>query len=232
MFSFNQTCDSTVDQKGNLARTLFLLEQYGSDSFISQMQISNNNEISLPVTINPVELIEALSTATTLNSNTQSELIDPRILVKTANKLVWHYTPKATQRLYYSHANKKINAPIMWCNFVFMLQGKQLSVAAVQHKTRPNANTRLYHAPLPNVYQSGKICLGNCTMPDTLDIDALSETYFDSVKTHLNFKGQLRANKETSQSQYYEYIKSKINQPIRVSELTPFGSLQTFIRKG
>lgn len=232
MFSFSQTSDSTIDPKGNSSRTLFLLEQFGNDGFISQMSISNNNEIGTPVTINPTELIEALSTATTLTANTQSELIDPRILVKTANKLVWHYTPKATQRLYYSHGNQKINAPIKWCNFVFMLQGKQLSVAAVQHKTRPNAKTRLYHAPLPNVYQSGKICLGSCTMPDTLDIDVLSETYFDSVKTHLNFKGQFRAHKNTSQQQYYQYIKTKVNNPIRVSELNPLGTLADFIRKG
>lgn len=179
-------------------------------------------EIYNPKVINPTTLVDKLNLK-------QSGLIDPRVLVDSGNTLIWQYTPNPEQCLYYKYRDKTFAKPIKWCNFIFKLQGNELSVFAVQHKSRPTEKTRLYFAPLPNVYSSGNICLGSCSLPRNKDIDAISECYFESVKTHLNNRKLLRGHKEVSDTQFFNWIKSKTTTPIRVSELKLFGTLKDIL---
>lgn len=131
----------------------------------------------------------------------------------------------------YQHKGSSFAAPIQWCNFVFKLQDGALSVVVSRGKSRINGNTKLYHAPLPNVYESAKICLGSCTIPNSTDIDQISEAYFNSTKTHFNCNKSFRSKKQKTPKEYAQWLKTKVKSSIKVSELTSFGTLNQFISK-
>lgn len=221
--SFSEPTDTDTPRQ-EPQRELYLLESVGSLSYLSVFDVKGK-KVSNERTIAPEELIAKLSCT---DSDTW---IDSRILVSTPQKLVWHYTPEPDQNLYYKHGSNKIISPIKWCSFVFKRVGKNLSVVALQHKTRPKLTTRVYHAPLGNVYASSAICLGTAQLPDTNDIDEISKTYFESVKTHINNTNFLRGKDKLTNQDYFDWISEKRTKPIRVSELEPFGTVKDFIRR-
>ncbi|PSU31663.1 hypothetical protein [Photobacterium lutimaris] len=234
MFDYTEASQSNHRDAGRnpmSSMEVVAFETINSETYITHYDVkatvaygSNKEsyEIHNPKVINPSTLVEKLNLK-------QSGLIDPRVLVDSGNTLIWQYTPSPDQCLYYKYRNKTFAKPIKWCNFIFKLQGNGLSVFAVQHKSRPTEKTRLYFAPLPNVYSSGIICLGSCSLPRNKDIDVISECYFDSVKTHLNNRKLLRDHKEVSDTQFLNWIKTKTTSPIRVSELKPFGTLKDIL---
>ncbi len=220
--SFSEPTDTDIPRK-TPHRELYLLESMGTQSYLSVFDV-NGKQVSNERTINPEELIAKLQC-------TDSDAwIDSRILISTPRKLVWHYTPEPDQNFYYNHGSNRIISPIKWCSFVFKRVGKNLSVVALQHKTRPKPTTRVYHAPLGNVYASSAICLGTVQLPNTNDIDEISKAYFESVKTHINNTAFLRGIENLTNLDYFNWINEKRTRPIRVSELKPFGTVQDFIR--
>lgn len=228
MFEFTAPFDRQ-DSQQRIARTVYLLEQFGDKAFLSQMPVEDDGEIGQGHVIDPNQFIETLREAQNTDDSDGVDLIDRRLLVKNSKHMVWMYTPNPDQPFYYHHQNKRLAKPIHWPTFVFKRTGQSLSVCVLQHKTRPSLNTRVYHAPLPNVYKSGSICLGGCVLPLTDDIDAITEEYLNSVKTHLNFDGGFRGVDAMTDKQYFQYIQRKTKEKIKVSELTPFGTLKDFI---
>lgn len=63
-------------------------------------------------------------------------------------------------------ANYKIPLPPLF----FSGNGNELSVWAMKVTGRPTLNTLLFHAPLCNVYDDGKICMGNIESPGEDDV--------------------------------------------------------------
>ncbi|WP_439438041.1 hypothetical protein [Salinivibrio costicola] len=228
MFDFTAPTD-LHDSQERLTRTVYLLDQFGDRAFLSQMPVLDDGEIGEAHVIDPNQFIETLREAQNIDNSESVGLIDQRLLVKNSKHMVWMYTPTPDQPFYYRHMNKRLATPINWPTLVFKRTGQSLSVCVLQHKTRPSLNTRVYHAPLPNVYKSGSICLGGCVLPMTDDIDAITEEYLNSVKTHLNFDGGFRGVDAMTDKQYFQYIQRKTKEKIKVSELTPFGTLKDFI---
>lgn len=230
MIDFTSTKDTTIDTLQQSRKTLFLLERFGSEAYISQMNVSQDGTVEEAQVIDPAQFIEQLQDTSSNSLYAKSEILDERILVKSTSKLAWYYQPKPSQRLFYKQSGRTLNAKINWCTFVFVRVQKRLFVGVIQHNKRPNAKTRVYAAPLPNVYEkTGSICLGSCVLPDTMDIDKISETYLNSVKTHLNSQSQFRAKKTTTDKEYFDYISSKQEEKIKVSELAIMGTLSDFI---
>ncbi|ENM5835483.1 hypothetical protein NTH44_003593 [Vibrio metoecus] len=222
--------DKSLNKPNTNSRTLFLIEQIGSEGFVSKMDIDSEGNIGSSIVINPSELIERMYEAQSNNNSHSKSLLDERILVKNCDELVWYYKPEDKQRFFYRHEGRTINAPIKWPTFIFRKTGNELKVGVIQHNKRPTLTTRIYYAPLPNVYDSGKICLGSCTLPNTFDVDEISKAYFNSVKTHINNKKMLRAFKMISQEDYFQFISKKKTEPVRVSELTVYGTVKQFIQ--
>lgn len=72
---------------------------------------------------------------------------------------------------------------------VFVAKRQQMMVFAVQGDERPDADTRLCHAPLMNVYEDGKVCTGSMPLPDTTvaaSIAKWEEAFWNSNFTHPN----------------------------------------------
>ena len=85
---------------------------------------------------------------------------------------------------------------------VFVAKRQQMMVFAVKGDERPDASTPLCHAPLMNVYESGKVCTGSMPLPDSTvaaSIAKWEEAFWNSNFTHpnhtkpVNYKGGLHA---------------------------------------
>jgi len=69
------------------------------------------------------------------------------------------------------------------------IQGGDWKVWAVDGTTRPTPDTRLYRAPYFNVWNGGRICVGNVELPGgdpAEQIAAWNRAFFDSWFTHPN----------------------------------------------
>jgi PRTRC genetic system protein B len=83
---------------------------------------------------------------------------------------------------------KKIDVPWPRLLMVANRNGK-VAVAALKTTGRVSAKTKLYQAPLMNVYASGNVCTGSATLPDECDLDqikAWESVMFDSAFSHVN----------------------------------------------
>ncbi|MDF9399070.1 hypothetical protein [Vibrio sp. 1180_3] len=224
MFSFQPVENAFIGK--TYRREAFIVEHFDKESFVTAYDIDLQNKISNARVVNRDDLIDALKTA---NHSNGLDILDPRILVSTPSTMVWTYKPSKYQPLYYRHNNRTFAKPILWCTFIFKYHQGRLSVCVAPNGKRPTVNTRVYCAPLPNVYQSGKICLGTCQLPTTGNIDEISEAYFNSTKTHMNSNGLFRKKKSLGNTDYYAWLQSKVETPIRVSELAVYGTLNNFI---
>lgn len=85
---------------------------------------------------------------------------------------------------------------------VFVAKRQKMMVFAVQGNERPDADTRLCHAPLMNVYENGKVCTGSMPLPDSTvaaSIAKWEDAFWGSNFTHpnhakpVNYTGGLHA---------------------------------------
>lgn len=79
---------------------------------------------------------------------------------------------------------------------VFAVIGSEWAVFAVKGDQRPNSETELCQVPYFNVWDSGRICTGNVTMPGMSSIEQIQQyeqAFFNSYFTHPNIreKGRL-----------------------------------------
>ena len=95
---------------------------------------------------------------------------------------IW-YTPPQETTLFFTESlnipSGKARVPAM----VWKATNEKLSVFAIKGKTKPSAETALYHAPYLNIYTGGNVCMGTVKIAigrDTAleDFMNLWETYF------------------------------------------------------
>ena len=91
------------------------------------------------------------------------------IEAKERGNVIW-YTPAQEVNLFFSPAlgipNGKACVPAM----VWKADNESLSVFALKGNKKPTVDTKLYHAPFFNVYQSGNVCMG------TVDVTVKQES--------------------------------------------------------
>lgn len=83
---------------------------------------------------------------------------------------------------------------VPWPDLVFAATDNRISLAALATRGRPRLGTRIYHAPLFNVYESGAVCLGSAQVGEMLgtqSIPAFEDAIFGSLFSHGNFRGNL-----------------------------------------
>ncbi|MCY9870508.1 hypothetical protein [Vibrio barjaei] len=210
---------------------MLLVENHNQYSEFTCFPLNHDNQPSeTPYSISTDALMDMVTLPTT--SNTQAELTDERVFLDNAQYLGWTYQTTDKTKLFYSHETKVIANSFPFPPLIFLLHKtkRTLSIYATQHKTRPKMTTRLYCAPLPNINNFGHVCLGSLVLPKENNIDAISEAYFQSTKTHLNNKDLFRGKSVTNQEYYnwaLEVIKTK--RKVSVKELAP--SQQSTIEK-
>jgi PRTRC genetic system protein B len=92
----------------------------------------------------------------------------------------------------------------------YCLSGNTFSVFALKRKTRPEANTPLFAAPLLNVFDGGTVCMGNVQAPKDKGVASIEEwerAFWHSTFTHAN--GQKQINRKGGLEAYWKACAGK-----------------------
>jgi PRTRC genetic system protein B len=110
------------------------------------------------------------------------ELLPPKVVAfRPGEAMVW-VRKASVGPMHFNAGGRRLELAIPWPTLLFAVLGGKLYLAALRSDRRPTRSTRLYHAPLMNVWESGNVCLGTAAHPKgvTLDVRAGWE---DAVRT-------------------------------------------------
>lgn len=117
-----------------------------------------------------------------------------------ARSMLW-WRPPATARVFFKpppDADKDAprgSAVTPQPGLVFGVAGGEWYVYALASGDRPAPSTKLFRAPYFNVWEHGRICTGNVSLPDTLSpatLEQYERAFFDSNFTHPNVRKLVR----------------------------------------
>lgn len=117
-------------------------------------------------------------------------LLPPNVMSISETHIAWTVPAQVRPMLFNitGMPMKKIDVP--WPRLLMVANRKgKLAVAALKTNGRVSAKTKLYQAPLMNVYANGNVCTGSATLPDECGIDqirAWESVMFDSAFSHVN----------------------------------------------
>lgn len=120
------------------------------------------------------------------------ELLPENILAKGKGYMVWYAKPKL-RPIHFSSRDLggQVSKVVPYPGLIFMATENGWHVFAYKKAGRPNLKTRLYQAPLFNVYTSGNICTGSVKLPDhgtDAPTSAWEDAFFLSWFTHPNVR--------------------------------------------
>jgi PRTRC genetic system protein B len=132
-----------------------------------------------------VKILHAMGVQAGLNV----EILPEVVISISPRHLVW-WKPAGRSRIWMNNQeigkrSKIVPHPAL----LFMVVGKEFYVFALKENQRPTATTPLYYAPYFNIYDEGKICMGNVLLPEKItvtSIPALEKAFFESEFTHPN----------------------------------------------
>ncbi|MCT8869025.1 PRTRC system protein B [Shewanella bicestrii] len=208
----------------------------GSRTCITRHKI-NNGKLLLGDVISIDDLAEAVTDMQSRNEsnslNAFADYIEPHIIAQNSKILAW-YTPRKEQTLFLTKSSVLVTLPpLLYVYKPAIGNGiASLSVFALASNKRPNTNTKLYHAPLMNIYQNGSVCLGTMKIPQQMSgniIDVVEKEFFGSKFTHPNHNQLTR--KPVNIEEFYRQ-KEKSGQRILTSELMPINSTVGQILRG
>lgn len=100
--------------------------------------------------------------------------------VESGRRRIW-FSPKRRPEMRHVSRNRVMHPPLL-----LIADPGHLQVYALAENQRPTANTQLFQAPYPNVYDTGGVCAGGVAWPRTLDLERLADweqAWFDSEGT-------------------------------------------------
>jgi PRTRC genetic system protein B len=136
-------------------------------------------------------LIEALLGAL---SGSESAYLPPEVLAYSAAQLAW-FIPSRIAPMWFRVGANCLSYTVPWPALVFRVNSRGLAIAALSGSRRPRARTRLFHAPLMNVYADSMLCAGNSPLPPTwtlADRAAYENVVFATNFSHVNHERTLR----------------------------------------
>ncbi|NCA71171.1 MAG: PRTRC system protein B [Sphingobacteriia bacterium] len=123
----------------------------------------------------------------------ERQWIAPDLLAQGEQFLAWR-VPGRVRPMWFVSGKERICLDVPWPDLVFAATDNRISLAALATRGRPRLGTRIYHAPLFNVYESGAVCLGSAQVGEMLgtqSIPAFEDAIFGSLFSHGNFRGNL-----------------------------------------
>lgn len=192
----------------------------GYHSYIEHYEIMENNDMSYlsegkPLTKNSLKkMLDLVLTSDKSIFATITKLLPENVLFYDPRpgkrKLVWYSKAKE----YVLHGINKTAVKAKLPAFIFMLDDGDISIYATKTGTRrPDLKTALFHAPVPNVYNDGKICMGNVKKPQNkIEIIDLIESW-EKAFWGSEFTGDLRD--ELFDKELKAAIRSKKQFPVK-----------------
>lgn len=126
---------------------------------------------------------DAVSSATAF-----SGFLPEKLLFSSANIIAW-WTPAAIRTTWFKNGDKTGHAPAAHPALVFVATPGDWFVFALHDSERPVPSTVLCHSPHFNVWNGGRICTGNVTLPPNVGTEAIAiyeDAFFRSHFTHPN----------------------------------------------
>lgn len=156
-----------------------------------------------------------------MNSETEVEFLNPRILVKSRSLLVW-YTPPQVIDVQFKAVSH--TAPIPGLVYIVRADGS-LRCFAYKGK-RPNEHSKLYRAPLGNVYSDGSFCTGNAAKPkdnSVASIEGWENFVLRCTNTHLGQVAVLKNVEHTEEAliDFYKTLSESGAKSFPASRLAP-----------
>lgn len=157
-----------------------------------------------------------------LNVDGAVEFIDTRILVKSRRLLVWYNPPQVIDVLF---KGESYTAPIP--GLIFIATGGPLRCYAFKGQSRPTPDTKLYYAPLGNMYSNGGFCTGNCETPNDNSIASIpgwERFVLQCVNTHAGGVQVLKSSDTHAKMiAFYKMLAESKAKRFPVKELMPAG---------
>lgn len=123
-------------------------------------------------------------------------LLPPHVLACDEQCVVW-YRPARTQTVW-MRASEPLGercGPAPVPTLIFAACKQNLYVYAIKRGGRPQESTRLYHAPLLNVWESGHVCTGSMRLPKVAGVASIPQwehAFWHSTFTHTNHSRVVR----------------------------------------
>jgi PRTRC genetic system protein B len=150
---------------------------------------SDDTRLSEGQLVTPQILVDLM---TSLGRSTTLEILPERVLVRTADTIVW-WAPSSERTMFFSDRGgdaglKKLNGkkyphPAL----LFKASGSHFWIRALAANERPKPESPLYIAPYWNCYDNGVVCTGSMRMPREKSIAAIEgweRAFFQSEFTH------------------------------------------------
>lgn len=117
----------------------------------------------------------------------EGHILPANVLVNTRDMLVW-YKPAFIKTMWFTDPVRGYT--VRWPNLLFVLNKQGgLKVFCTATGARPDNSTRIYHAPLMNLSDTGNLCFGSAPRPPgsrVEDIEGWENALINSKFSHLN----------------------------------------------
>jgi PRTRC genetic system protein B len=131
----------------------------------------------------------------------QSDFLPETLLAETPSSMTWFRPPTRT-RMHWLVTKEGEWLDAILPGLIFHVQDNVLCVAAYEGHARPNASTKVYHAPLGNVFDDTRVCIGNAQLPwrgGYESMEAWERVLLSTNFTHPNHHLVLRGGADTAQ---------------------------------
>jgi len=145
------------------------------------------------------------------------------ILRETPTSMTWFRSPRKTTQ-HWRMSDGRVVVDAVMSGLVFHVEEGVLSVAAFAGVDRPSEQTRLFHAPLGNVYADTRVCCGNAALPRTCDrstMRAWESVLLNTNYTHINHELTLAGGATTEKLVSFWSKRSRYATPPDAKFLAP-----------
>ncbi len=188
------TC-SVGESATQLSTAILLYKCNQKISFVSMHEVEYmNDDLSKPYigAGKPASKIALSELIADLNPDLAYErtILPGNILSYDREHLVWYTLPGKKQMWFKSDEfGGEVSASVDIPGLVFLVGNDGWYVFAHKLNERPDVTTPLFVSPFLNVWEGGKICTGNITVPKIVSpasTEAFEDAFFRSYFTHIN----------------------------------------------
>ncbi|GAA4649817.1 hypothetical protein GCM10023116_20980 [Kistimonas scapharcae] len=209
---------------------LIFYQSEGELMAVTRHSVSNSGHIGLG------EIVDSNALSELVLSNTIADtgrLIPHNVLLNNGKHIIWHTKRQQRSMWIRQDRPRRLSVEYPPLLFVSSIDGRDVRIFGLPSNSRPTLTTRLYHAPLANIYEDGRLCQGTATLPSSVTLDNLADCescLFDSQFTHINHSKTLKGC-ETSKKHFdYWVAKSKTREKVKASEMIFIGRLDNVLR--
>lgn len=193
----------TNEPHNTLAATSALLfhTRQNSLELVTYHQISEHRGapvLSPGHALTPEDEVSVLSLLTSTDTAPRGPVtvFPANLLTLDRHQIAW-FEPAVEQLMHFHVGGERTARLVRWPSLIFRVFQHTLYVAAVLGDQRPDSSTKLYKAPLANLWDGGSVCMGNAIIPSASmveDIPAWSDSFRTSAFSHANDRRVVQRN--------------------------------------